>query len=54
MTAATADTTSPLKRLITAQGVLTVLGLVTGIAVIFLPFGVVGFYGPGVTEEPNP
>lgn len=31
-------TTAPRKRLITSLGVLTVLGLVTGIAAIFLPF----------------
>ncbi len=34
--AQTVSTESPVKRLMTPQGVLTVLGLLTGIAVIFL------------------
>jgi hypothetical protein len=38
-----------MKRLISIQGVLTVLGLVTGIAAIILPFGIVFAY-PKVDE----
>ena len=37
MTAATGGTESPLKRLVTPQGVLTVLGL-SGVVLLFLPF----------------
>ena len=45
--AQTVSTESPVKRLITPQGVLTVLGLVTGTAVIFFPVGIlfVGYRG---------
>jgi hypothetical protein len=39
MIATTHSRTFPVKRLITAQGVLTLLGLVTGVAAIFLPVG---------------
>lgn len=40
MAAATAGATPPVKRLFSVQGVLTLLGLVTGIAAIILPFAV--------------
>ncbi len=40
MMAAASDTASPVKRLITPQGVLTLLGGVTGIAAILLPFAI--------------